>query len=121
MIRRIAAAVSAAWIAFSLTRQVQQIDLIPPLRDFDLQPGNWFQAYLCDWMLDHNITDVQDVTSGIARGAESGDCIWVTSTPEWDEKWFNAHGWKFPQRWVPFHYLADCGGEPGGPCELRGL
>ena len=121
MIRKIAAAFAAVFVLRSLTRQAQEIELIPVLEDFDLKPGAWFQVYLCDWMLAHNIIDPEHVTSGIARGAESGDYIWATATPEWDNGWFNSHGWRFPQKWVPFHYLATSEGEPGDPCQLRGL
>lgn len=120
MIKKIALAFSAALIIRSLTRQVEQIE-IDSLHDFDLAPGPWFQAYLYDWMKAHGTLDPTDATSGIARGAESGDFIWATATPEWDRDWFHSHGWHFPAKWVPFYYLATSEGEPGDACTLRGL
>lgn len=92
-----------------------------PLMEFDLHPGPWFQCYLIDWMVAHNVTDPDKATSGIAKGAESGDYIWATATPEWDRDWFNSHGWEFPAKWVPFYYLGNSIGDPGGPCQLAGL
>lgn len=120
MIKRFFAAASAVMILWSMTRQVDQIE-IKPLHDFDLAPGPWFQAYLFDWMKAHGTLDPNDATSGIAKGAASGDFIWATATPEWDRDWFHAHGWRFPPKWVPFQYLATSEGEPGDACTLRGL
>lgn len=120
MIKKLFAAVSAVLLIRSIVRQTESIE-IEPLQDFDLAPGPWFQTYLFDWMRHHRVLDPNEATSGIARGAETGNYIWATATPEWDLEWFNSHGWRFPARWVPFHFLATAEGEPGDPCKLRGL
>lgn len=126
MTRRLRSAVATAAILVSLLLRQPRYEThtffdINALRDFDVRPGSWFKAYLCDWMLAHNVIHPDDVTSGIAMGAESGDYIWATATPDWDKGWFNSHGWRFPRKWVPFYYLATSEGEPGDPCKLRGL
>lgn len=120
MFRRFVTGLASVFIVASLLRQQKHIEFTS-LEPFDVQPGPWFQAYLADWMIAHDLSDPDLATSGLARGMTSGDYIWVTETPEWDRGWFNAHGWEFPAKWVPFQYLAMAEGEPGGPCYLRGL
>lgn len=95
----------------------------PPkeLWDFDLQPGPWFKYYLSDWMEDHGVTETENAKSGIVTGAETGDYIWVTDTPEWDREWFNDKGFRFPRKWVPFSLMFAVIGEPGDPAKLPGL
>lgn len=124
IIRRLAAGLAGIIFMASVLRPreiEEELFSIQTLAEFDLRPGPWFESYLCDWMLAFNVWHPDHATSGIARGAESGDYIWATATPEWDLHWFNAHGWKFPRKWVSFEYLASSEGEPGGPCMLRGL
>lgn len=116
-----AAAVAAVIAAAVKAQREEEIWLDLPLAEFDLRPGPWYQCYLIDWMLAHNVTNPDAATSGIAKGAESGEFIWATATPEWDLGWFNSHGWKFPEKWIPFEYLDYATGEPGGPCEIEGL
>lgn len=125
-VRRLAAVAAAVCVVASMLRprphiDTDDIEIVGTLSDFDLRPGSWFKVYLSDWMEAFDITEVDEVTSGICRGAESGDYIWATATPEWDQLWFNQHGWRFPRKWVPFHYLATAEGEPGDTCKLRGL
>jgi hypothetical protein len=87
-----------------------------------IAPGRWFTSYLRDWMKSHEITDEDDATSGLVLGAESGEWIWVTNTPEWDRGWFEERGVGFPARWVPYAALEDL--EPhddGDTIRLPGL
>lgn len=122
MIRRIAAALAAIMVIRAMTpRRVEHDEPEEPLRDFPLEPGAWFRFYLSDWMTDHEVTDPDNVTSGIAVGADTGEYIWATATPEWDAEWFADRGYRFPQRWVPFYFLGFSEGEPGDECRLRGL
>lgn len=128
MIRKIAAAFATVLVAFSMLRGAKQIDeeiyeIDDELREFELLPGAWFKVYLSDWMEAHDIDDHSLATSGIARGDETNDYIWATETPEWDRDWFNSHGWTFPRKWVPYHFLhiAAVDGDTGDYLRLRGL
>lgn len=124
MIRKIAAALAAVVVILAMApRRAEPDEYEPeePLRDFPLQPGRWFGFYLSEWMNAHEVTDQDSVTSGIAVGAETGEYIWATATPEWDAEWFASRGYRFPRRWVPFYFLGFSEGEPGDECRLRGL
>lgn len=125
MIRRLASSLTAFWVTLSILRNrtlVEELIVTDTLSDMDLKPGAWFEVYLMDWMSAHSVNDPDDATSGIAKGADSGDWIWATATPEWDMGWFNSHGWRFPRKWVPFYYLSmSMPGEAGDTLLLRGL
>lgn len=91
------------------------------LYDFRLEPGPWFKFYLHDWMEAHGVKNSDDAMSGIVTGEKTGEYIWVTQTPEWDRKWFNDKGFRFPRKWVPFTMMQFVTGEPGDPAKLPGL
>lgn len=118
MIRALLAIV-LGWLAFRLRRPA--VDLVVPVRVQEFRPGGWFEVYLSEWMEYFDIDDRDHVTSGIVKGADSGDFIWCTVTPEWDRDWFNAHGRSFPRKWVHFSVLVDVVGEPDTPVTLPGL
>lgn len=120
MKRRILGGIAGFFIFMQMLRPRKPEEPIE-LRDFDLRPGPWFAVYLNDWMEYFDIDDADQATSGIARGESTDEYIWATATPVWDLQWFNSHGWRFPRRWVPFHYLLEADGEPGDPIRLRGL
>lgn len=127
MIKKLLTSILAALLIAVGARAVKVVGAPEPevrtadLEEFDLQPGGWFSYYMHDWMNEHDVSDPAQVTSGIAVGGETGQYIWATATPEWDAAWFAAHGYKFPQRWVPFYFLGYAEGEPGDECRLRGL
>lgn len=116
LFRKFFSSVAAVAVLASMMRQRPTV-----YEDFPVRPGPWFKEYLNDWMEAFDIDDTQRVTSGIATGEISGDYIWVTETPEWDRAWFNERGYRFPRKWVPYRFLLDSIGMPGGPCLLRGL
>lgn len=70
------------------------------LEEIDLTPGPWFAYYMGDFMLAHGTTDI---TSAIVEGRDG--YVWATNTPEWDQYWFEEHGWEFPSRWVTYDSL----------------
>lgn len=121
MFRKILTGIASIFVLASLLREKKPEAEVEELQEFDLKPGVWFQTYLVDWMIAHEVSQRADVPSGMAQGALSGAYIWLTATPEWDREWFNAHGWKFPSRWVPFTYLDYSTGQPGETCKLPGL
>lgn len=82
----------------------------------NLEPGSWFEDYVADWSGAHGVEDPEDVTSGFAVGAVSGDWVWVTNTPEWDRDWLEARGSRFPDKWVPFEFLDSA--LPSGSAEV---
>lgn len=91
------------------------------MQDFDVQPGPWFKKYMNDWMEAFDVDDRQMVTSGIVTGEDSGDYIWVSATPEWDQQWFSEHGYNFPQKWIHYKFMDWVVGENGGPALMPGL
>jgi hypothetical protein len=101
MNKLLAVAVGAAtvFIAHSWARrQMEPVTLTQP----DLTPGAWYCYYLGDYLTD--FPDEQ-YTKACPVQWTDGEFVWATDTPEWDRDWFNAHGWEFPARWIPYEQL----------------
>lgn len=90
------------------------------LKDFDPVPGPWFDEYMEDWRVAHNIPKNEiraRQSSGIVKG-RNGTFIYATDTPEWDRGWFESRGYHFPARWVTFESLRYYDGPAGQVVEL---
>ncbi|WP_099021238.1 hypothetical protein [Mycolicibacterium palauense] len=72
------------------------------LVEIDLKPGAWYCDYMGDYMREFG--EEVNVRTSVAMMPD-GEYAWATATPEWDQEWFEAHGWEFPRRWFPYSHL----------------
>lgn len=89
-----AAIVVAAVVAYKY-RSVDEV-LGVALQQPDLTPGQWYWDYCADFFAK------MSTVPRAAVAQDDGGLLWLTDTPEWDRQWFEARGFEFPARWMPF-------------------
>src|SRR4051812_31465005 len=65
------------------------------------EPGSWYGSYHSAWNAAHpGAWKRGELESGhfrLGRGDREGEDVWCSSTLNWDEKWFEAQGYRLPK------------------------